>query len=145
MDIKTLSIEDSAKLKIQESLITQEIYQRDPWKMMVCCIFLNQTNRKQLDKIRLKFFRTFPTAREVIEADPNEIIEMIAPLGFKNRRALTLIKFSDEWLHTRWKEPIELHGIGKYGQDSWEIFQKNNLNVKPTDGVLIKYLKTKIQ
>jgi methyl-CpG-binding domain protein 4 len=134
-------MEDQVKLKMQENLMTQEIYQRDPWKMMVCCIFLNQTNRKQLDKVRLKFFRSFPTAQEVIEADPAEIVEMIAPLGFKNRRTATIIKFSDEWLHTQWKEPIELHGIGKYGQDSWEIFRKGNLDVEPTDGVLKKYLK----
>ena len=134
-------MEDHVKLKTQESLMTQEIYQQDPWKMMVCCIFLNQTNRTQLDKIRLKFFRTFPTALEIVEADSTEISEMIAPLGFKNRRAATLIRFSTEWLEKRWSEPIELHGIGKYGQDSWEIFKKGNLDVEPTDGVLKKYLK----
>jgi methyl-CpG-binding domain protein 4 len=39
-----------------------------------------------------------------------------------------------------WSEPSELYGIGKYGQDSWEIFQKGNLDVEPTDGVLNKYL-----
>ena len=139
-------MEDQIKIKSQEKLMTQEIYQRDPWKMMVCCIFLNQTNRKQLDKVRLKFFRKYPTAQEVLDADSTEIVEIIAPLGFKNRRAATLIRFSDEWLNKRWNEPIELHGIGKYGQDSWEIFKKGNLNVEPTDGVLKKYLnKVKIQ
>lgn len=134
-------MKDLDKIKLQSHLMTQEIYQRDPWKMMVCCIFLNQTNRKQLDKVRLAFFRKYPTASEVIEADPAEISEMIAPLGFKNRRTATLIRFSTEWLEKRWSEPIELHGIGKYGQDSWEIFKKGNLDVEPTDGVLKKYLK----
>jgi len=132
---------NSEKIKLQKSMMTQEIYQRDPWKMMVCCILLNQTNRKQLDKVRLDFFMKFPTALEIIEADPEEISIMIAPLGFKNRRTATLIRFSTEWLNKRWYEPIELYGIGKYGQDSWEIFKKGNLNVEPTDGVLKKYLK----
>lgn len=121
--------------------MTQEIYQKDPWKMMVCCIFLNQTNRKQLDKVRLQFFRKYPTANEILTADLNEISEMIAPLGFKNRRAKTLLQFSTEWLFKPWIDPIELYGIGKYGQDSWEIFKRGNLNVQPTDGVLKKYLK----
>ena len=134
-------MQDIEKIKLQQGLMTQEIYQRDPWKMMVCCILLNQTNRKQLDKVRLAFFRKYPTALEIVEADSTEISEMIAPLGFKNRRAATLIRFSTEWLEKRWSEPIELHGIGKYGQDSWEIFKKGNLDVEPTDEVLKKYLK----
>ena len=129
------------KIKLQSHLMTQEIYQKDPWKMMICCILLNQTNRKQLDRVRLSLFKKYPTASEMAEADPTEISEMIAPLGFKNRRTATLIRFSTEWLEKRWSEPIELHGIGKYGQDSWEIFKKGNLNVEPTDGVLKKYLK----
>ena len=35
---------------------------------------------------------------------------------------------------------MELHGIGQYAKDSWEIFQMNNMNVNPTDKVLSAYL-----
>ena len=35
----------------------------------------------------------------------------------------------------------ELYGIGQYAKDSWEIFQNNNMNVKPTDKVLQEYLR----
>lgn len=31
----------------------------------------------------------------------------------------------DEYLHKQWKYPIELHGIGKYGNDSYRIFCVN--------------------
>ena len=34
----------------------------------------------------------------------------------------------------------ELHGIGQYASDSWEIFQLNNMSVTPTDKVLLEYL-----
>jgi methyl-CpG-binding domain protein 4 len=118
----------------------QEIYQHDPWKMMVCCIFLNQTGRDQVDQIRTKFFESYPDPATAERADSGEMSEMIAPLGFKNRRTETIKKFSSDWLHKEWKDPIELYGIGKYGQDSWEIFQGCNLEVKPTDGALIGYL-----
>lgn len=30
--------------------------------------------------------------------------------------------FSDEYLTKQWRYPIELHGIGKYGNDSYRIF-----------------------
>jgi methyl-CpG-binding domain protein 4 len=70
--------------------------------------------------------------------------DLIAPLGFKNRRTNTIKKFSREWTRKQWTEPIELYGIGKYGQDSWEIFQRGNLDVKPTDGALVQYLNRKL-
>jgi len=108
--------------------------------MLICCIMLNCTSRKQVDQVREEFFKRYPDALEAEMADPEEMAELIAPLGFKNRRTSTIIRFSHDWVNLDWEEPSELYGIGKYGQDSWEIFQKGNLNVEPTDGVLNTYL-----
>ena len=36
---------------------------------------------------------------------------------------------------------MELHGIGQYAKDSWEIFQMNNVRIKPQDKVLQEYLR----
>jgi methyl-CpG-binding domain protein 4 len=108
--------------------------------MLVCCIMLNCTSRKQVDQVREKFFRKYPDAVEAERSDPAEMAELIALLGFKNKRTQTIIRFSSDWMTLDWSEPNELYGIGKYGQDSWEIFQKGNLNVVPTDGVLDTYL-----
>ncbi len=121
-------------------LLLQEIYNEYPWRILICCIMLNCTSRKQVDQVRDQFFRLYPDADSARNADPNEMAEVIALLGFKNRRAKTIIQFSNDWITREWREPIELYGIGKYGQDSWEIFQKGNLDVEPTDGVLKKYL-----
>lgn len=107
----------------------------------MCCIMLNCTSRKQVDQVRDEFFRRYPDPFEAERADPTEMAELIAPLGFKNRRTKTIIRFSSDWMTLDWSEPSELYGIGKYGQDSWEIFQKGNLDVEPTDGVLHKYLE----
>lgn len=124
----------------ERNLMIQEIYQSDPWKMLIGCIFLNQTTRDQVDKVRSDFFEKYPTPNAAVNCDPWEMSEMIKSLGFKNRRTISIINFSKDWIDKEWKEPIELFGIGKYGQDSWQIFQLGNLNVEPTDGALISYL-----
>ena len=38
--------------------ILQEVYQSDGWKMLVCCIMLNLTNRKQVDRVRHELFKS---------------------------------------------------------------------------------------
>ena len=75
-----------------------------------------------------------------MNADEEKMQEIIALLGFKAKRTKTIMRFSKEFLENQWIEPKELHGIGKYGQDSWEIFQKYNFDVLPTDSVLVTYL-----
>jgi methyl-CpG-binding domain protein 4 len=122
-------------------MMLQEIYRNDPWKMLVGCILLNQTTRTQVDRVRDELFSLWSDPIQMGTADPCKLAEVIKPLGLYNRRAKTLIKFSQDWINRNWKEPIELHGIGKYAQDSWEIFQKNNFEVSPTDKELINYLR----
>ena len=47
--------------------------------------------------------------------------------------------FSWMWVNG-FTDVMELHGIGQYAKDSWEIFQMNNTDVTPTDKVLLEYL-----
>ena len=122
-----------------ERPLLQEIYQEDPWKMLVCCILLNLTLRKQVDGIRHELFSKYPTEYEMMEANEDELSEILRPLGLYRRRAKTLIKFSWMWVNG-FTDVMELHGVGKYAKDSWEIFQMNNMNVVPTDKVLLEYL-----
>ena len=129
-------------LKIREIIrpLLQEIYQDDPWKMLVCCILLNLTKRQQVDGIRHELFDKYPTEYEMIEADEDELSEILKPLGLYRRRAKTLIKFSWMWVNG-FNDVMELHGIGQYAKDSWEIFQMKNVQIKPTDKVLQEYLR----
>ncbi|XP_039403829.1 methyl-CpG-binding domain protein 4 isoform X3 [Mauremys reevesii] len=51
-----------------------------------------------------------------------------------------LNKTSDEYLTKQWRYPIELHGIGKYGNDSYRIFCVNEWKeVHPQDHKLNTY------
>jgi methyl-CpG-binding domain protein 4 len=121
-------------------LLLQEIYNEHPWRVLVCCIMLNCTSRKQVDRVREEFFKQYPTPDKAILSNQEEMSELLAPLGFRTRRTTTIQRFSSDWLTLDWKEPNELYGIGKYAQDSWDIFYKGDLSVEPTDGVLGKYL-----
>lgn len=105
-------------------------------------MFLNQTGRKQVDVVRDKFFKMWPDAKKASKADPEKMKDVIRSLGFVNRRTDSIIRMSTDFITMKWKEPKELFGIGQYGQDSYDIFVRGNINIKnPSDHVLKKYLK----
>ena len=120
--------------------LLQEVYLNDPWKMLVCCMLLNLTNRKQVDTIREELFTKYPTPKDMMMAEHSDLVDIIKPLGLYNTRADRLIKMSEGYVNG-FKSVDELYGIGQYAKDSWDIFQNNNLNVKPTDKVLQEYLR----
>ena len=120
--------------------LLQEVYLNDPWKMLVCCMLLNLTNRKQVDTIREELFTKYPTPKDMMKAEHLDLEDIIKPLGLYNTRAQRLIKMSEGYV-SGFKSVDELYGVGQYAKDSWEIFQNNNLNVKPNDKVLQEYLR----
>ena len=120
--------------------LLQEIYQPDGWKMLTCCMLLNLTNRRQVDVIRDELFKRYPTPKKMMKANESELAELLKPLGLYNRRAKSLKKMSEGYVKG-FKSVDELYGIGQYAKDSWEIFQNNNINVKPMDKVLQEYLR----
>ena len=119
--------------------LLQEIYQQDGWKMLTCCMLLNLTNRKQVDKIRDELFSKYQTPKDMMNANQSELANLLKPLGLYNRRAKSLKKMSEGYVKG-FKSVDELYGIGQYAMDSWEIFQNNNTDVNPTDKVLLSYL-----
>ena len=121
------------------ALIQQE-FQHDPFKMLVGCIMLNQTSNKNVRQVIYSFFDRWPTPQSVINADPDDIREHIRSLGFYNVRTRRVQQFSREYIEKRFINASELYGIGNYADDSYEIFIKGNLNVNPTDKILIRYL-----
>lgn len=121
-------------------MLLQEIYLKDPWKMLVGCILLNQTNRKQVDKVRDELFNRYPNPRDMMNADELDLAKLLKSLGFYNKRSKSLKRFSKEYLDG-FRDVNELYGIGTYGSDSWEIFQNKNYDIKPTDKELKKYLE----
>ncbi|XP_074909650.1 methyl-CpG-binding domain protein 4 [Buteo buteo] len=120
--------------------LVQETLFHDPWKLLIGTIFLNKTSGKMAIPVLWEFLKKYPSPEITRTADWKEMSELLKPLGLYELRAKTIIKFSDEYLSKRWKYPIELHGIGKYGNDSYRIFCVNEWKeVQPQDHKLNVY------
>ncbi|XP_067269031.1 methyl-CpG-binding domain protein 4 [Pseudorasbora parva] len=102
--------------------LVQETLFHDPWKLLVATIFLNKTSGKMAIPTLWEFFERYPSADVTRASDWRDLSVLLQPLGLSTLRAKTLIRFSDEYLSKSWRYPIELHGIGKYGNDSYRIF-----------------------
>lgn len=122
--------------------LLQEIYIDNPWKIMMSCIMLNLTNRRQVDSVRDELFRRWDGPEAMSDADLNELEDIIRPLGLYKKRALTIKRFSDEWVNKNdIKKISDLHGIGQYASDSWDIFVMGELPDSVKDHVLTKYVR----
>ncbi|XP_068996926.1 methyl-CpG-binding domain protein 4 [Embiotoca jacksoni] len=120
--------------------LIQETLFHNPWKLLVATVFLNKTSGKMAIPVLWQFFERYPSAEVTREADWKPMSELMKPLGLYELRAKILIRFSDEYLTKQWRYPIELHGIGKYGNDSYRIFCVEEWRqVTPEDHMLNKY------
>ena len=126
--------------------LIQEDLWPNKWKMLVSCILLNRTSRKQVEKILPELFFYYPNASRMSTSDPAHLSSVIAPLGFKNRRANSLIQFSESFLKSNWKHASELPGIGEYASAVWDIFVLNKMPDKaPKDHALVWYWNWRIK
>lgn len=124
---------------MEREFLIQEDYLNDPWKMMVCCICLNQTNNKQVRPILDILFSIIPDANHAVECERERISECLKSTGFQNIKADRIKKMSQKWI-SGFSDPVDLPGIGKYGQDSWDIFINGNLQRETKDKKLNYYL-----
>lgn len=120
--------------------LIQEDLWPDDWKILLSCLLLNRTSRKQVEKVLPQLFSVYPDALSMSKADVDTLSSIIAPLGFKNRRSVTLIEFSKSFLKPNWKQAKELPGVGQYASDVWDIFVRGVMPSKePSDHALVWY------
>ena len=123
-------------------MVQQQI--KNEWEHMVGVIMLNQTGRKPVKYVLPKFLKKFPNAKSLLNSTPEQVIDIIKPLGMYNIREKRLRGMSRDYLTWDKNDANMLYGIGKYGSDSYEIFYKQNYNVQPTDKELLRYLNEEI-
>ena len=118
----------------------EEILYQDPWRLLLSCILLNKTTRRQVDPVFYQLTTLFPTPAAMARGDPERLAVILAPLGLHRQRAASLIRFSSEYEAGGWANVSALHAIGPYARDAYEIFCEGRwASVKPSDAALKAY------
>ena len=124
---------------MKEHLMVQQQV-KSKWQHMVGVICLNQTYRKQVKVVLPKLFKRYPNAKAFLRGRLKTQENMLKPVGMWSVRAKRLRKMSKEFLTWNGVEASDLHGIGKYGSDSYKIFYKNQIPGDVQDKELKKYI-----
>jgi methyl-CpG-binding domain protein 4 len=115
-----------------------------PWQHMVGVIMLNQTGRKPVKTVLPEFLLHWPDPYSLLASNPDNVKDVIRPLGMVNIRENRIRRMSIDFLTWDGNDATMLYGIGKYGSDSYEIFFKHNYSVEPTDKELKRYLREEV-
>ena len=126
---------------MQDDLMVQQQV-KTVWQHMVGVMCLNQTYRKQVKEVLPKLFKRYPNPKAYLRGRLQTQERMLKPLGMWSGRAKRIRKMSEQFLTWDYKEASDLHGIGKYGSDSYKIFYKNNIPADVQDKELKRYIKT---
>ena len=120
-------------------MVQQQVHSK--WQHMVGVICLNQTYRKQVKEVLPKLFKRYPNPKAYLRGRLKTQENMLKPLGMWSVRAKRLRQMSKEYLTWDGEEASDLHGIGKYGSDSYKIFYKNQIPNDVQDKELKKYIE----
>lgn len=120
-------------------LIQEDLFP-DEWRILVACLMLNLTTRRQVDGVIHRFFDRWPGPEHLETAGASELEDMLKPLGMWRKRSQTLLRFNREYMSGDWSTASDLHGCGKYADDCWHIFCCGDWrNVRPVDHALSDY------
>ena len=111
------------------------------WQHMVGVICLNQTSRIQVKRILPEFFNLWSTPEKLLRSRIIDIEEIIAPLGMRHVRARRIYRMSIDFLTWDGEDATVLHGIGKYGSDSYRLFYKKEIPENVGDHELKRYIE----
>ena len=120
-------------------MVQQQV--KNLWQHFVGVICLNQTGRIQVKRVLPEFFDKWPTPQKFLKSDTKTVIEVIKSLGFYNRREATIRKMTKDFLTWDREDATKLHGIGKYGSDSYELFYKKRIPENVGDHELKRYIE----
>lgn len=115
------------------SLLQEDLWsgnQESEWLILVSCILLNCTTRKQVEKVLSIFIKKWSTPDELLRAEKMDVLEVIAPLGFGRRRVVNLYKMSSVFI-SGFSDVRSLPGIGEYAARAHEIFCQGILGDDP--------------
>ena len=94
---------------------------KNPYHILVSEMMLQKTTVNQVQEVVPIFIKSFPTPKDLSEADVDEIKKIITPLGMEHRRALRFKKWAeivadryDGRIPDTAEELVSFPGVGKY-------------------------------
>ena len=129
------------KTMVDDLMVQQQI--RGPykkWKHMVAVMCLNLTYRKHVKIILPKLFKRYPNPQAYLRGRLATQQRMLKPLGMWEVRSKRIRKMTEQYMDWDGQEASDLHGIGKYGSDSYRIFFFNQIPPDVQDKELKKYV-----
>jgi len=118
---------------IDERMVQQQV--DNVWQHMVGVICLNCTNRKQVKRVLPEFFAKWPTHDKLLQALPQEIEQVIEPLGMKHVRLKRLCRMSEQFENWDGEDATELYG---------RLFYKNEIPEDVGDHELNRYIQEEL-
>jgi A/G-specific adenine glycosylase len=118
----------------------------DPYKILVSEILLQKTHVRNVEKVYWQIVKAYPNIYALKDAQPEELVELIRPLGFLNRaeRLLSLSKtIVDSYngkIPAEYKTLLSFKGIGEYIATAIMVFAFNEKRVV-VDTNVIKILE----
>lgn len=107
----------------------QELVDRDkhyPWRVLVVCTLLNQTHGRGVRPMVDEFFSRTPNPQNMLLTPHDDVIDLLRPLGFYNRRYRTLMLMTQDYMRGM---PLDrLHGVGPYARDAIMLFVEGKLD-----------------
>ncbi len=95
--------------------------ERDPWKVLVSEVMLQQTQVDRVVPYYQKFIQLFPTPRSLARSSLARVLKVWSGLGY-NRRAKYLHEVAKQW----GRVPLEdLPGVGPYTANAVRVFAYN--------------------
>lgn len=110
------------------------------WHVLVGCLMLNRTERRQARAALRALFVLAPDPGCLADVDEDRLREILRPCGLGNRRLTAIRALTEDWLAGK---PVEdIRYCGPYAIDSFNIFVRGvNVERRPDmDGEILLYL-----
>lgn len=121
------------------NLIYEQLY-TESWKLLVATIIIRNSSAPVGTTLVWKFLEKYPTLEALKEATLEDLEKALNVIDLPQKCAKKMSSFAKEVDSKAWLYPIEITGIGKYGNDAYKIFCMNEWrDVKPDEYDLCVY------
>jgi methyl-CpG-binding domain protein 4 len=123
--------------KLSGRLLQEDV--NSPWEVLVACVLMNRATGKKAREVFPKLTARWPNPESMGRAVLRSLAAVLRPLGFQNVRAARLRGMSAGYASGCAVEA--LYGVGRYGLESLRIFVDGDIDFRPGDVELRKYVR----